>query len=110
MSLLVAAAIIIRHCRCISWREFEAFMKVELAAGKSLLSGEYVLPSGLALPFGAMINKLKRDRMIVEIMEVGRVAAAWLMCLHACMYGSLMCLHACIIGSAACMAGSAAWK
>ncbi len=59
------------HDGCISWREFEAFMKVELAAGKSLLSGEYVLPSGLALPFGAMINKLKRDRMIVEIMEVG---------------------------------------
>ncbi len=56
---------------CISWLEFETFMMAELAAGKHLLSGEYVLPSGLALPFGVMINKLKRDRMMGDIMEVG---------------------------------------
>lgn len=35
-------------CRdgCIGWNEFEAFMMDEFAAGKHLLSGEYVLPSG----------------------------------------------------------------
>jgi hypothetical protein len=31
---------------CISWDEFEAFMKNEFAAGQQLLSGEFVLPSG----------------------------------------------------------------
>jgi hypothetical protein len=31
---------------CIGWGEFEAFMMDEFAAGKHLLSGEYVLPSG----------------------------------------------------------------
>jgi hypothetical protein len=31
---------------CIGWGEFEAFMMEEFAAGKHLLSGEYVLPSG----------------------------------------------------------------
>jgi hypothetical protein len=31
---------------CIDWGEFEAFMMDEFAAGKHLLSGEYVLPSG----------------------------------------------------------------
>lgn len=34
------------HDGCIGWGEFEAFMREELAAGKHLLSGEYVLPSG----------------------------------------------------------------
>lgn len=32
---------------CISWDEFEAFMMNEFAAGQQLLSGEFVLPSGL---------------------------------------------------------------
>jgi hypothetical protein len=54
----------------ISWREFETFMMAELAAGKSLLSGEYVLPSGLALPFGAMISKMRRNRMMDDIIKV----------------------------------------
>lgn len=30
----------------IGWDEFEVFMTEEFAAGKNLLSGEYVLPSG----------------------------------------------------------------
>jgi len=30
----------------IDWVEFEQFMKEEIASGKSLLSGDYVLPSG----------------------------------------------------------------
>lgn len=34
------------HDGCIGWGEFEAFMMDEFAAGKHLLSGEYVLPSG----------------------------------------------------------------
>ncbi len=34
-------------------------------------SGEYVLPSGVALPFGAMIAKLKRDRLVSDLLQVG---------------------------------------
>lgn len=39
----------------------------EFARGKHLLSGEYVLPSGTALPLGAMISKLKRAQMLVDV-------------------------------------------
>eukprot|EP00201_Polytomella_parva_P012698 CAMPEP_0175059024 /NCGR_PEP_ID=MMETSP0052_2-20121109/12193_1 /TAXON_ID=51329 ORGANISM="Polytomella parva, Strain SAG 63-3" /NCGR_SAMPLE_ID=MMETSP0052_2 /ASSEMBLY_ACC=CAM_ASM_000194 /LENGTH=323 /DNA_ID=CAMNT_0016324509 /DNA_START=32 /DNA_END=1000 /DNA_ORIENTATION=- len=53
----------------IGWEEFEVFMTEEFSAGKNLLSGEYVLPSGLALNFGVMIGKLKRDKLIQEVME-----------------------------------------
>lgn len=45
-------------------------MSQEFAGGKNLLSGEYVLPSGTALPFGAMIAKLKRQKVMQEVMQV----------------------------------------
>lgn len=43
----------------------------EFAAGKRLLSGEYILPSGQSLPFGAMISKLKRAQMLGDVMAGG---------------------------------------
>lgn len=39
-------------------------------------AGEYVLPSGTALPFGAMIAKLKRDRLMGDLMEGGEEGRA----------------------------------
>ncbi len=54
----------------ISWKEFETFFMYEFAAGKNLLSGEYVLPSGTALPLGAMIAKLKRAKLMSDLIEV----------------------------------------
>ncbi|KAF5839139.1 hypothetical protein DUNSADRAFT_1452 [Dunaliella salina] len=62
----------------ISWPEFENFMSNEFASGKTLLSGEYVLPSGTSLPFGAMITKMKRNRMIEDIMEGGERRQKWI--------------------------------
>ncbi|GLC43410.1 hypothetical protein PLESTM_001470500 [Pleodorina starrii] len=53
----------------IDWDEFEVFMTEEFAAGKSLLSGEYLLPSGTSLNFGVMIGKLKRNKLLRDIME-----------------------------------------
>ncbi|GLI60537.1 hypothetical protein VaNZ11_002684 [Volvox africanus] len=53
----------------IDWEEFEVFMTEEFAAGKSLLSGEYLLPSGTSLNFGVMIGKLKRNRLLHDIMD-----------------------------------------
>ncbi|EFJ40760.1 hypothetical protein VOLCADRAFT_119867 [Volvox carteri f. nagariensis] len=53
----------------IDWEEFEVFMTEEIAAGKSLLSGEYLLPSGTSLNFGVMIGKLKRNKLLRDIME-----------------------------------------
>jgi len=35
-----------RKSGCIAWDDFERFMTEEFSAGKSLTSGEYVLPSG----------------------------------------------------------------
>ncbi|KAG2426108.1 hypothetical protein HYH02_014863 [Chlamydomonas schloesseri] len=61
----------------ISWKEFVTFFMYEFAAGKNLLSGEYVLPSGVALPFGAMIAKLKRDRLVADLMQGGHARAKW---------------------------------
>lgn len=43
----------------------------EFAAGKQLLSGEYILPSGTALPFGAMISKLKRAQIMGDVVAGG---------------------------------------
>lgn len=54
----------------IGWDEFEVFMTEEFAAGKQLLSGEYLLPSGLAINFGVMIGKLKRDKLMGDV-QVG---------------------------------------
>lgn len=54
----------------IGWDEFEVFMTEEFTAGKSLLSGEYLLPSGTSLNFGVMIGKLKRNKLLRDIMEV----------------------------------------
>jgi hypothetical protein len=46
-----------------------------LQAGKNITEGSYVLPSGKRLPFGAMIAKLKRQRMLNDAMEVRRESA-----------------------------------
>ncbi|KAJ9511487.1 hypothetical protein QJQ45_029844, partial [Haematococcus lacustris] len=43
----------------------------------ALLSGQYVLPSGTALPFGAMVSALQRDRMMADIMQGGGRRARW---------------------------------
>lgn len=43
----------------------------EFAAGKNLIGGDYVLPSGKQLPFGAMIARLKRQRVLEDVMAVG---------------------------------------
>ncbi len=54
------------------------FMTEEFAAGKNLLSGEYLLPSGLSINFGVMIGKLKRDKLLGDVMHVRA-------CVQACM-------------------------
>lgn len=56
----------------IGWDEFEVFMTEEFAAGKQLLSGEYLLPSGLAINFGVMIGKLKRDKLMGDVQDNSR--------------------------------------
>ncbi|KAG2425032.1 hypothetical protein HYH02_015083 [Chlamydomonas schloesseri] len=61
----------------INWREFEAFFMYEFAAGKSLLSGDYVLPSGTSLPLGAMISRLRRERLLRDLMRGGSSRAKW---------------------------------
>lgn len=43
----------------------------EFAAGKHLLSGEYILPSGTALPLAAMISKLKRAQIMGDVISGG---------------------------------------
>lgn len=58
--------------------------RYEFAGGKNLLSGEYVLPSGTALPFGAMISKLKRDRLVGDLVRVRRLTVGsylWWFCI-----------------------------
>ncbi len=68
---------------CIAWHDFECFMMAEFASGKSLLSGEYMLPSGVALPFGAMIAQLRRNRILNDVMQVRRSKSrAWEICAH----------------------------
>ncbi|GIM06750.1 hypothetical protein Vretimale_11004, partial [Volvox reticuliferus] len=62
----------------INWKEFETFFMYEFAAGKNLLSGEYVLPSGVALPFGAMIAKLKRNKLLTDLTQGGTARAKWM--------------------------------
>ncbi|GBF95881.1 hypothetical protein Rsub_08472 [Raphidocelis subcapitata] len=61
----------------IGWSEFESFLMQEFAAGRHLLSGEYVLPSGLSLPFGVMISKLKRSQMLGDVMAGGEARGKW---------------------------------
>ena len=49
----------------------------EFAAGKHLLSGEYLLPSGQALPFGAMVAALKRGQMLRDVIGGGGARDKW---------------------------------
>ncbi|KAI8462459.1 MAG: hypothetical protein J3K34DRAFT_500515 [Monoraphidium minutum] len=65
------------HDGCIGWNEFEAFMMEEFAAGKQLLSGEYLLPSGTTLPFGAMIGTLKRGQVLGDVVAGGEARSKW---------------------------------
>jgi collagen type III alpha len=54
----------------ISWEEFRRHMANEMARGKSLLAGEYLLPSGTSLNFGIMLGKLRRDKLMTEVLDV----------------------------------------
>lgn len=54
----------------IAWREFHHFLCNEVALGKDVLGSQYVLPSGLTLPLGPMILKLRRKRMMMAIAQV----------------------------------------
>ncbi|KAL6757574.1 hypothetical protein V8C86DRAFT_2622690 [Haematococcus lacustris] len=53
----------------IGWEEFSSFMSAEFNNGKNLLTGEYILPSGTTLNFGVMIGKLKRDKLMQDILK-----------------------------------------
>ncbi|KAK9823484.1 hypothetical protein WJX72_003079 [[Myrmecia] bisecta] len=55
----------------IEWSEFEAFTLNEIARGKRLLDEDYVLPSGLTIPFGSMIAVLQRKRLLDAVMQGG---------------------------------------
>lgn len=60
----------------IAWDDFRAYMAAEFAAGRNLLAGTYVLPSGQALPFGLTIKRLKRHRLLRSVMAGGPQRAA----------------------------------
>eukprot|EP00195_Chlamydomonas_chlamydogama_P009025 CAMPEP_0202905194 /NCGR_PEP_ID=MMETSP1392-20130828/33026_1 /ASSEMBLY_ACC=CAM_ASM_000868 /TAXON_ID=225041 /ORGANISM="Chlamydomonas chlamydogama, Strain SAG 11-48b" /LENGTH=406 /DNA_ID=CAMNT_0049593173 /DNA_START=295 /DNA_END=1512 /DNA_ORIENTATION=+ len=61
----------------IGWDEFNSFMADEFNNGKNLLTGEYMLPSGATLNFGAMISKLKRNKLMREVLEGNRERDKW---------------------------------
>ena len=58
----------------ITWRAFESFLMHELAGGASLFEGEYLLPSGQALPFGVMLAAMKRKRLMNNVMQARKIA------------------------------------
>eukprot|EP01025_Chloroclados_australasicus_P032839 TRINITY_DN33361_c0_g2_i1.p3 TRINITY_DN33361_c0_g2~~TRINITY_DN33361_c0_g2_i1.p3 ORF type:complete len:261 (+),score=32.90 TRINITY_DN33361_c0_g2_i1:495-1277(+) len=51
----------------ISLEEFENFMKEEISLGKDILEGEYILPSGQALPMGSMLMKMNRQKIMEQV-------------------------------------------
>ncbi|GLI60207.1 hypothetical protein VaNZ11_002278, partial [Volvox africanus] len=56
----------------VSLTEFLSFLLKELGAGKNLTTGDYLLPSGGQLPFAAMIARLKRLRVLDDVMKGGK--------------------------------------
>lgn len=60
-----------RHGSGIHWKDFRAFMTGEFIAGKNLLNGDYMLPGGQSLPFGLIIKRLKRHKLLTKIMAGG---------------------------------------
>ena len=65
----------------IGWADFRAYLAAEFAAGRNLLVGSYVLPTGQPLPFGLTIKRLKRHRLLRSVMAGGAdreaVARQW---------------------------------
>ena len=65
----------------IGWADFRAYLAAEFAAGRNLLAGSYVLPTGQPLPFGLTIKRLKRHRLLRSVMAGGAdreaVARQW---------------------------------
>ncbi|PNH10172.1 hypothetical protein TSOC_003114 [Tetrabaena socialis] len=61
----------VNHDGSVTWGEFQTFLLKEFAAGKNLINGDYMLPSGKRLPFGAMIARLKRQRVLEDVMKGG---------------------------------------
>jgi hypothetical protein len=53
----------------IGWTEFHSFISYEAQSGQNLLGGELVLPSGLCLPLGQMIDKLQRSTVLGKVFE-----------------------------------------
>ncbi|KAG2434960.1 hypothetical protein HYH02_012156 [Chlamydomonas schloesseri] len=62
----------VNHDGSVTWAEFQSFLLREFAAGKNLINGDYVLPSGKRLPFGAMIARLKRQRVLEDVLAGGQ--------------------------------------
>ena len=62
--------------RDINWIDFKCYMAGEFTAGRNMLSGDYVLPTGQALPFGLTIKRLKRYRCaaywLTECVQIAR--------------------------------------
>ena len=60
-----------RHGTTICWDDFKAYMTGEFTAGRNMLSGHYILPTGQALPFGLQIKRLKRHQLLDRVMAGG---------------------------------------
>lgn len=60
-----------RHGTTICWEDFKAYMTGEFTAGRNMLSGHYILPTGQALPFGLQIKRLKRHQLLDRVMAGG---------------------------------------
>lgn len=53
------------------WQEFYRFVSGAVYSGQDVLGGELVLPSGLTLPIGQMIAKMRRIVVMTELMTGG---------------------------------------
>lgn len=62
----------------IGWQDFKVFMANEIAEGRNPMSGDYVLPSGLCLPLGNMIQQLTRAKVMREVMDGGTARKRWM--------------------------------
>ncbi|KAG2434851.1 hypothetical protein HXX76_007736 [Chlamydomonas incerta] len=67
----------VNHDGSVTWAEFQSFLLREFAAGKNLINGDYVLPSGKRLPFGAMIARLKRQRVLEDVLAGGKARSKY---------------------------------
>jgi hypothetical protein len=55
----------------ILWDDFKCYMAGEFAAGRNMLNGNYILPTGQALPFGLTIKRMKRHRLMSKVLAGG---------------------------------------